>query len=283
MKRSKKHYIVLALVAAGLYGLYILLMLVLGLQLYVLLLTYLAIVLTFYLINRKNMWAVRGNYFYITGNYVQARRLLEKAVKANTKSPSAHIYYSLILLREDKKSAEALKLLERARAHCTSVMDERNLIIATATCLWLEGRRDEAVKTLDDMRTKHEYISAGALTTLGYMHFVMGNYDAAREATALAMEDDPTYGAAWDNMGQICYKTGDATGAKQNFIAALQKTENLADANYYLGMIYEAQGDETTAREHFRKAHICTIGLFNSITADDCLKKYKQYFGGDEQ
>ena len=282
MKRTTRHYIILALIALGLYGMYIVIMPVLGLPLYVLLLAYLAVIVVVYLINRKNTWAVRGNYFYVTGNYVQAKPLLDKAIAAGTKSPAAHTYRALLHLKEDKDAAAAYALLDKAAALSGSVMDERNRITALASCHWLDGRIDDGINVLEDMRASHEYINAGVLTTLGYLYLTKGDFDKAIEITQLAMADDPEYGAAWDNMGQIHYKMGDVSAAKENFRTALAKKENLADSNYFLGLIAEADEDSAVAADHFRRAHICTIGLFNTATPQQIEQKYMQYHSEEQ-
>jgi len=277
MRRGAKNYIILILVALALYGIYWLMAAVLGLSLFMILLTYAAIIAVFLHFNRKNSWAMRGNYFYITGNFAAARPFLEKAVAAGSKSPAAHIYLSLLILQDGRDTARAFKLLEDAREHCVTVLDERNLLTTLATCQWLDGQRELAVKTLTDMRQTQEYTNAAALTTLGYMHIAQGDFDAAREVTLAAIKDEENYGAAWDNMGQICYQTGDMAGAKEHFTKAVSIRENLADANFYLGLMAEAEGDADAAKEHFRKAAICTISFYNAVTEEQIQEKYKQY------
>ena len=278
LKRSPSRYIVLALVAAALYALYAVIVLWQQQPMWVLILVYFAIAAVFCFLNRRNIWAVRGNYAYMVNNHERARRLLKRATDAGTKSPTAYIYYALLLLREDKNYQESLVLLEKAMPYCTNPVYERNLLTAKASCHWLGGDSAAAIDTLEDMRKRHEYSNAGALTTLGYMYLTSGRFDDAMEVTALAIEDNPAYGAAWDNLGQINYKQGDMEAAKENFKLALSKTENLADAHYFLGLIYEAEGDPETAKEHFRRASISTIGIFNTITEEQAQAKYDEYY-----
>jgi len=269
---------VLALVAVALYALYAVIVLWQQQPIWLLLLVYFVIAATFCFLNRRNIWAVRGNYAYMVGNYERARRLLKRATDADTKSPTAYIYYALLLLRVDKNYQESLVLLDKAVPYCTNPIYERNLLTAKASCHWLGGDSAAAIDALEDMRKRHEYSNAGALTTLGYMYLTAGRIDDAMEVTALAIDDNPSYGAAWDNLGQINYKQGEIETAKENFKLALSKTENLADANYYLGMIYEAEGDSETAKVYFRRASISTIGIFNSITEEQAQAKYDEYY-----
>ena len=200
MNKKAKKYIFLALTALGLYGLYMLVMVLLGQPFFVLLLTYAAVIIIIYLINRKNAWAVRGNYFYLMGHHANAKPLLDKAIAANTKSPSAYIYRALLFMREDNDAKKAQELLEKAKPLCSTTIEERNLITALASCLWLDGRVDEGIEALEDMRARHEYVNAGVLTTLGYMYFCKGENEKAIEITEQAMADDQNtaqHGTIW--------------------------------------------------------------------------------------
>ena len=277
MNSKFKRYIFIFCIGMGLYGLYALIMQVLGQPLYVLLLAYLFIVVVFYFINRKNMWAVRGNYFYVTGHKARAKPILQKAVAAGTKSPSAYIYLALMAVQEDKDAETAFALLEKAQKLSVSVIDERNALTTLASCHWLNGDAQKGIEVLENMRASHEYTNAGVLTTLGYMYFTQGEFDKAIEISQLAMEDDPNHGAAWDNVGQVYYKQGDMEAAKENFRTALSKRENLADSCYFLALIYENEGNLDEAKEYFRRAAICTISIYNTVTAEQVEEKYKQY------
>lgn len=273
-----KRYIFLFLAGVVLYGLYIVIMVVLGQQFWVLLLTYIAIIVTFYWLNRRSIWAVRGNYFYVTGFKARAKPILQKAVAAGTKSPSAYIHLALMAIQEDKDAKKAFELLEKARELSKTVIDRRNALTTLASCHWISGDTQKAIEVLEDMRTDHEYTNAGVLTTLGYLYFAKGDFDKAIEISRLAMEEEPGHGAAWDNVGQVYYKQGDMEAAKENFHTALSKRENLADSAYFLGLIYEAEGNADSAKEYFRRAAISTIAIYNTVTTEMVEEKYNQYY-----
>jgi len=282
MSGKVKRYIFLFLAGVGLYGLYFGIMILLGQPLWVLLLVYTAIIAIFYFLNRSSIWALRGNYFYVMGHRAQAKVLLRKAVDAGTKSPSAYIYLALMAVQEDRNAKEAFALLEKARKLSVSIVDERNALTTLASCHYLTGDTAKGIQVLEDMRAKHEYTSAGVLTTLGYMYFTLGDFDKATEFSHLAMEDDPAHGAAWDNMGQIYHKQGDLEAAKENFRTALSKRENLVDSNYHLGLIYETEGNPDDAKEYFRRASICTVSVYNTVTDEMVKEKYDKYYGNNE-
>jgi len=277
MNEKIKRYLLLFLAAIVLYGLYIGIMVYGGQPFWVLLVTYAAVLVVFYWFNRRNIWSLQGNYAYVTGHKARAKPLPEKAVAAGTKSPSAYIYLALMAVQEDKDAKTALELLERGRKLTNTVIDERNLLTTLASCHYLSGDVDKAIQVLEDMRATHEYTNAGVLTTLGYLYIVQGDYDKAIEISNLAMEDDPSHGAAWDNLGQVYYNKGDMQAAKENFHTALSKRVNLADSCYFLGLIYEAEESVDEAKEYFRRAAICTISVYNTVTEEQAQKKYKQY------
>jgi len=277
MSGMLKRYAFFLVAALVLYGMYVGIMIYGGQPLFVLLLAYAALIAVFYWLNRRSIWAVRGNYFYAVGHKARAKPLLQKAVAAGTKSPSAYIYLALMAVQENKDAKTAFGLLETAQKLSKTVIDERNALTTLASCHWLVGDMQKAIDVLEDMRARHEYTNAGVLTTLGYLYFVQGEFDKAIEISQLAMEDEPSHGAAWDNVGQVYYKQGDMEAARENFHKALTKRENLADSCYYLGLIYEADGKTEEAKEYFRRAAICTISIYNSVTEEQVQEKYNQY------
>ena len=276
-KGTIKRYVFILLAALVLYGLYIGIMVFGGQPYWVLLASYAAIIVVFYWLNRRSIWALRGNYFYVTGFKARAKPYLQKAVAAGTKSPSAYIYLALMAVQDDKDAETAFALLEKAQKLSVSVIDERNALTTLASCHWLVGDTQKAIEVLEDMRAKHEYTNAGVLTTLGYLYFIQGDFDKAVEISHLAMEDDPGHGAAWDNVGQVYYKQGNMEAAKENFLIALSKRENLADSSYFLALIYEAEGNSDEAKEYFRRAAISTLSIYNTVTAEQVDEKYNQY------
>lgn len=54
-------------------------------------------------------------------------------------------------------------------------------------------------------------------------------------------------------MGRISYSAGDFEQAKEHFNALLELSDNYADSHYYLGLIYEEEGNVIKARSEFRK------------------------------
>jgi len=277
-KRIKRNLIVFGS-AMALYTIFVVVTRVLEQPLHILLLIYAVIFIGIYLLNRKNIWAVQGNYFYITGHYSRARVLLQRATDSGVKSPHSYLYYALLLMQEDKDAHGAFKYLDKAMEISKTVGDERNVAITMATCHWMNNDPQKAIQTLEDIREKHEYVNTSALTSLGFLYLSVGDLDKALEISNLAVEDDGSYAAAWDNLGQIYYQMEDFDKARNAFAHALSLKQTLADSNYFMGILSEKDGDEEAAKEYFRMANISPIAFFNTITQEMADEKYKQYHG----
>ncbi|MCL2236453.1 MAG: tetratricopeptide repeat protein [Defluviitaleaceae bacterium] len=276
MPNVKRNLIVIGS-AMGLYGLYVLLILVLGLDFWVILAVYAVVIVTLYIINRKAIMSLRGNYFYLTGNLGRARTILQKAVDSGTKSPASHIYLALILMREDTNANDAFKYLDRAIELSRNPVDKRSATISKATCHWMNKDAKAAIKTLEDMRASQEYTNAPTLVSLGFLYMVDGNLAKALEITNIAIDEEADHAAAWDNLGQIRYREDRIEEAREAFVHALSLKDTLADSNYYMGIITEQDGDFTAAAEYFRKAAISPIGFFNTVTQEQTDAKYEEY------
>jgi len=268
--------------ALGLYAIYVVIMPVLERPLHELLLIYAVIFAVLYFLNRKNIWAVQGNYFYITGHYTRARVLLRKATSAGVKSPHSHLYYALLLMQEDNDAQGAFKQLDRALELAKTVADEKNTLITVATCHWMNKDPKAAIKVLEDMREKYEYVNTSALTTLGFLYMAEGDLDKALEISNMAVEDDGNYASAWDNLGQIYYKLEDFDKARNAFEQALSLKGTLADSNYFMGILCEKDGHTDRAKEYFRMASISPITFFNTITQEQADAKYSEYQESNE-
>lgn len=276
MQTGMKRHFVLIGTGLGLYGIYVILILVLGLELWVLILAYLAIIVTAYFINRKTIMSLRGNYFYLAGRMEKARLLLQKAVDSGVKSPASHIYLALILMQEGHNTTDAFKYLDKAIELSKNPVDERSAIISKATCHWINKDAKAAIKTLEDMRASQEYTNAATLANLAFLYMVEEDLDKAMDITNQGIDDEPEHAALWDNLGQILYKQGKTEKAKEAFVHALSLRATMADSNYFLGLIHEAEGDADTAKEYFRKAAISPIGFFNTVTQEQADAKYNE-------
>lgn len=211
--------------------------------------------------------AMLGNFFYAQGNLEKSVRYLKFAVEHNSKSPAAHINYSVYLLRNGY-AAQAESLLDKALGLNPQVIAHKHILMTKASCRWVQGDIDGAIELLEKMRKLFEYVNAPALSTLAYMYFLKGDLEQAESLSQAALEDTPSTASAWDNLGQIRYAQNDLPQAREAFEKALEYKNDLPDSHYYLGLIAQAEGDTAQAAEYFRKALDCKITALNTVTRE---------------
>lgn len=65
---------------------------------------------------------------------------------------------------------------------------------------------------------------------------------------------DPSYAAAWNNLGLLLHRLGQYDEARRAYETALAQDPHLAEAAYNLGALDEDQGDPEAAIRHYRRA-----------------------------
>jgi tetratricopeptide (TPR) repeat protein len=74
--------------------------------------------------------------------------------------------------------------------------------------------------------------------------------DAYRRVVAI----DPTYSAAWNNLGLLLHRMGNYDEAQTAYRTALDQDEQCCQAAYNLGSLHEDRGDVEMAIRHYRLA-----------------------------
>jgi tetratricopeptide (TPR) repeat protein len=175
------------------------------------------------------------------------------------------MHYALYLLRKGEGEA-ALRCLDKAESLRPKLLLQKNITLSRASCHWIMGRIEQARDILEGMRAEYEYVNANVLITLGYMYFLLDDFEKARQLSQLAIEDTPDSGAAWDNLGQIFYKQGQRAQAKEAFEKAIEYKPDLPDSLYHLGCIAEDEANYNAAAAYFSRAAACSITALNTVT-----------------
>jgi tetratricopeptide (TPR) repeat protein len=79
-------------------------------------------------------------------------------------------------------------------------------------------------------------------------------WDEAVDAYRRVVAMDPTYAAAWNNLGLLLHRMGRYDEARDAYSAALKAEPRLAEAAYNLGSLDEDCGDVEQAVGHYRQA-----------------------------
>jgi len=220
--------------------------------------------------------AARANAAYIKGAREKARPMLRRCVEKQTRNVIVYVNYADLLLR-DGDATEALHCLHTAQTLNPHALVEKNIRLMISTCHWVMGDIDEAIAALEQMRKDYEYVNESVLTSLGYFYLTKGDYAAAHELTDKAIEDAPTYAAAWDNRGQIFAAQGEDAQAKEAFTKALEYNSTLVDSLYGMGLIYEAAGEHDEAVHFFRRAAEAPISALNTVEKEEIVEKVVAY------
>jgi tetratricopeptide (TPR) repeat protein len=80
------------------------------------------------------------------------------------------------------------------------------------------------------------------------------HWEEAIEAYRRVVEIDPSYAAAWNNLGLLLHRMGQYDEAQASYAQALQQDENCCQAAYNLGSLHEDRGDVELAIRQYRLA-----------------------------
>ncbi|OGL07718.1 MAG: hypothetical protein A3F92_07040 [Candidatus Rokubacteria bacterium RIFCSPLOWO2_12_FULL_71_22] len=79
-------------------------------------------------------------------------------------------------------------------------------------------------------------------------------WEDAIEAYRRVVVIDPTYAAAWNNLGLLLHRMGDYEGARGAYDAALAQDPDCREAAYNLGSLHEDRGEVEAAVGSYRRA-----------------------------
>jgi tetratricopeptide (TPR) repeat protein len=79
-------------------------------------------------------------------------------------------------------------------------------------------------------------------------------WEEAIEAYRRVVALDPSYAAAWNNLGLLLHRLGRYDEAQDAYATALAQDDHCCQAAYNLGSLHEDRGDVETAIRHYRMA-----------------------------
>ncbi|MBI4611042.1 MAG: tetratricopeptide repeat protein [Candidatus Rokubacteria bacterium] len=93
---------------------------------------------------------------------------------------------------------------------------------------------------------------AAAWNNLGLLHHRMGRYAEARECYRVALEADPACVQAAYNLGSLHEDLGDAAAAAEWYRRSLEQDPGYADAHFNLASLLARTGENEEARRHWK-------------------------------
>ncbi len=237
---------------------------------------------------KGNIYGILGNLYLIKCDKEKAIKCYEKALSKNTNNALAIYNYGLVLLQDgdfdkalnlffksDKLNSDKLnKKIFSPNAKNRALLLEKNIPLAISSCYWRLNNIDKAIATLEDLRQKYSYLSPNSLTTLGYFYLLNKDYKKAEEISRLAIEDEPTFASAWDNLGQIYLEQNILDKAKEYFLKSIEYNPNSVDSLYHLACI-EEKNNINLAKEYLSRALKCNITSLNTVSREEIEQKLK--------
>jgi tetratricopeptide (TPR) repeat protein len=196
---------------------------------------------------------------------------LRKALLQKAGAEDGRVYYVLGKAYYYKGAGYAdlaVKYLEKARDMAygaedipeylglayAAVRDYRNSVAAFSLAL---NRPGEAAGDDGQAGGVAGRVSDVLLLSIARSYLALDELESARAYLALCIEgtmDSAVRIAARFLLGEVLGKTGDSTGAEEQYMAILGEAGENAEARYQIGELYASRGETTRARAEWRRA-----------------------------
>jgi len=218
-----------------------------------------------------NVYGFLGYYFHIKDKPDKALSFYERGLKSDMSKPSYKLAYGVLLLKsgEYQKAMDIFRgvLLDRANKESIRNMAKLNLSLV----YWKLGDIDTAIEMLWELHTKQR--TSRVYGTLGYLLIEKGNLSEALKYNLEALDYDDEDPVILDNVAQTYYMMGKPSEAKEYFLKAEALKDDQASTLYYLGCIFQQEGDVNAAREKFKKALDCKLNSLSTVSKEAIQKK----------
>lgn len=211
-------------------------------------------------------WTARGESQFAVGNYEEARRCFEKALQERPFDIKVHNNLSVAHWQMGRT--------EEALRHLTQALelnpDDQDVIFNCSKVFGKLGRKEDAREVLEaylkrnpwdnEVRVELEGLSvpAGKSQTFdpapffndqGESQFAKGNKERARVCFEMALEHDPRFARAYNNLGVLYWDRGELDEALQNLHKALELDPDDPEILYNGAKVLTAAGQVETATD----------------------------------
>ncbi|MCP4998301.1 MAG: tetratricopeptide repeat protein [Hyphomicrobiales bacterium] len=187
-----------------------------------------------------------GNAYRATGENADAMTHYEKAVELRETYPEAYNNMGSAL-RAEERYEEAEFCYRKALGLNPQYADAANNL---AILLISRDQYDEALRVLDDA-LKAGNRTVPILLSVGRAQLHKGNFEMARKACELALEDEAGSAAVYTLMGQIDHELDLYADAIKNFERAIEIDPEFTEARNFYGIALKSLGRIDDARKQF--------------------------------
>lgn len=195
-----------------------------------------------------------GIAFAKLGQPAEARVQLEKALQLDPSAAEAHFQLASVLraLSLPQAAQEQLALYQQESAE----RQHKDVAVATANQAKEFLQHDDAAKAADLYREalQNDPNNAQILYEFALALDAQRDFDSERETLRRAIEVNPEFAAAHNQLGLLILQAGDAADAEKEFQMAISLNPHYAEAQNNLGVLYGQQGRDPEAEKLFRRA-----------------------------
>ncbi|MGA1840177.1 MAG: tetratricopeptide repeat protein [bacterium] len=190
----------------------------------------------------------RGVSYIYLGFYDRARKEFQKILEINPENASALFYLASIEERTGNLE-EAERIFKRLLTISPDYLDVHNHL---GVIYHKKGDLDMALREFELALEQAEY--SEVYYNLSVVSRLKGQQDKAVKAAHMAIELDPNYADAINQLGQLAFDKGAPEEASKYFLRALRIEPKHLEASNNLGVLYHSQGREEEAIKAFRHA-----------------------------
>jgi tetratricopeptide (TPR) repeat protein len=204
-------------------------------------------------VNVQWAYMLKGNYFFDRENYVEAEKILRKAVSLNWSNPSPHINLGRTLQRQRKLDDAIAQYRRVIGMNPRSAVAYNNLGTALGEKAGPNGKLDDAIAEYHHaIEMDRNY--ALPHNNLGLALYHQGNADDAIVEYHRAIQLDPKYANPHANLGIVLYHEGKADDAAAEYRRAIEIDPKNANPHLDLGVVLYHQGNANDAAAEYRRA-----------------------------
>jgi tetratricopeptide (TPR) repeat protein len=209
----------------------------------------------------KNETLEKAKETYLKGNFDEAYKLLEEAVKKDRNLPPARLLFARLLLQTQNMAANGKAVLEQAAAENP---DHPEIYLSLASLALADGRLTETILscqtvlalsgtdrwTAEQKKTLQREARIGLATAFEQRK----DWTSARTHLTAWLEMEPKHGPARQRLARALFFLGRHDDANAELVAASKDEPSLEPPSIVMGRLWTLAGDLKKANEWMQKA-----------------------------
>ncbi len=183
------------------------------------------------------------------GKYAEAKSRFDEASRIEPRYPQAIINRAAV----DVAQGDYGRAAEYLKSQSQRLEDSNDVDGYLAYTLVLDGRLDEAISTARNALKRDEQ-NTMCLLAMGWAFLKQDKHELASMVFTQVSEIDTTVAEAYYGMGLVALREKRMSDARDQFLKAIEKRPDFAEAHLNLGNFYLDDQDFAQAEKHFKEA-----------------------------